>query len=107
VDEARDAAINATDVQLSLRTALYQIDGQPISTMIAPKPSLLADPKNGHKKLKRTKRTNRIHAPDKQCPHCGKMKNPMGYSRHVKYCAAKHSAVPAQSPVVEEYPDIP
>jgi hypothetical protein len=86
-DEARAAVNNATDVQLEIRSALYQIDGMPISQMIAPNPALLAASKNGHKK---PRSKNRIHAPDKQCPHCGEMKHPTGYSRHVKACKAKH-----------------
>ena len=87
-DEARAAVNNATDVQLEIRTALYQIDGMPVSQMITPKPALLADPKNGHKK---PRSKNRIHAPDKQCPYCGEMKHPIGYGRHVTACKAKHS----------------
>jgi len=90
-DEARAAVNNATDVQLAVRAALYQIDGMPIK-MMAPKPALLAGPKDGHKS---PKRKNRIHAPDKQCPHCGEMKNPIGYHRHEATCKLKHPDAPA------------
>ncbi len=108
VDEAREAANRPTDFQLAIRDALFQIDGMPVS-MMAAKPALLAAPKkNGHKKVKRaskrtSKRTNRIHAPDKECPHCGEMKKAMGYYRHVIGCKAKHPDVPVE----EEYPEIP
>jgi len=108
VDEAREATLNATNAQLEIRSALYQIDGMPVSEMMGPRPALLAAPKNGHKKVKHTtkratKRTNRIHAPDKECPHCHEMKHPMGYSRHVVACKAKHQ----DAPVEEEYVEIP
>ncbi len=108
VDEAREAANRPTDLQLAIRDALYQIDGMPIS-MMAPKPALLAAPKNGHKKAKRvtkrtSKRTNRIHAPDKQCPHCGEMKKAMGYYRHVIACKAKHPDAPLPG---EQYLNFP
>jgi hypothetical protein len=53
---------------------------------MATKPALLAAPKNGHKKVRGK---NRIHAPDKECPYCHEMKNPIGYNRHVKACEAK------------------
>ncbi len=99
VDEAREATNRPTDLQLAIRDALYQIDGMPVSIM-APKPALLAAPKNGQKrrKLKRVQRT-----PDKECPYCHEMKKPTGYARHVIGCKAKHPDVPVE----EEYPEIP
>jgi hypothetical protein len=115
VDEARAATLNATDAQLEIRSALYQIDGMPVSEMMGPKPALLAAPKNGHKRTKAkradklaTKSTNRIKAQNKECPHCHEMKSPIGYYRHVIACKAKHQAAPApESLPDEEYPDLP
>jgi len=91
VDEAREAVTQPTDVQLAVRTALYQIDGMPISKMMAPKPALLAGPKDGHKKHK----PHRSQTPDKQCPHCGEMKHLQGYYRHETACKIKHPDAPA------------
>jgi hypothetical protein len=111
VDEARAAVNNATETQLALRAALYQIDGIPISQMISPKPALIASPKNRHKK---PRSKNRIHAPDKQCPYCGEMKHPTGYGRHVAACKAKHPDTTLDDrvrdvlfPVVVTHPDDP
>jgi len=91
-DEARAAVNNATEMQLAVRTALYQIDGMPISKMVAPKPALLAGPKNGHKK---GKHKNVQHIPDKECPHCHEMRHPNGYLRHEAACKLKHPDTPA------------
>jgi hypothetical protein len=90
VDEAREAVTQPTDVQLAVRTALYQIDGMPISKMMAPKPALLAGPKDGHKKPKK----HIITAPDKQCPYCGEMKHAQGFRRHEAACKFKHPDAP-------------
>jgi hypothetical protein len=88
VDEARDAVTCPTDLQLAVRSALYQIDGMPVSEMITPKTKLISAPRNGHKKR------SRVHAPDKECPFCHEMKHPTGYGHHVKACKAKHPDTP-------------
>jgi hypothetical protein len=88
IDEARAAVTRPTDMQLAIRSTLFEIDGMPISEMFAAKPALIAAPKDGHKKAK--KRTHRIHAPDKECPYCHETKHPTGYGRHIIACRVKH-----------------
>lgn len=84
-DEARSAVNNSTDLQLAIRSALYTIDGRPIVELSKSKPALLAAPsRNGHKPKRKQV------SPNKECPHCHEMRNPMGYTRHVKSCALKH-----------------
>ena len=102
VDEARSAVNNSTDLQLALRSALYEIDGRPILELRVPKRALLDTPSKNGRKPKAQRAKHKITAPGKLCPHCGETKNPRGYYRHVASCALKHP-----HPVVEEYPEIP
>jgi hypothetical protein len=66
IDEARNAIVNATDLQLALRAELYKIEPPTIVEQIA-------NHKNGRKQLAAPKRRQTI-----ECPHC-----------HKKICASK------------------
>jgi len=43
-DEARSAVTDATDLQLSIRSALYALDGEPVQ-LLRPAPAQLLPPK--------------------------------------------------------------
>ena len=75
-DEARAAVNDAIDLQLCVRSALYQIDGIPVATLIEQNRKQLAAPrKNGRKHVER-----------KECPHCHKHYSIMGIGKHERAC---------------------
>ena len=100
-DEARAACLDALNVQLALRKSLQEIDGIPISQLVAENvrnkklsssPLQLAAPKSkAHNRPKKYKLNSR----DKECPHCHKMFSLMGYSKHFASCAIKHTVTEA------------
>lgn len=110
VDEARAAVTQATDMQLAIRSTLFEIDGIPVSEMMAPSPKQIAAPKkNGQLKFARpegaksrapagkrvsSKKVHRASNPW-TCPGCGReLKGKQGSYHHLKFCKAAKSIVP-------------
>jgi hypothetical protein len=78
-EEARAAVNNAIDLQLCVRSALYQIDGTPVTTLIEQNRKQLVKPKrDGHRKP----------AARRECVHCHKEFTIMGIGKYEKACKA-------------------
>ena len=85
-EEARAAVNNAIDLQLCVRSALYQIDGTPIATLIAQNRKQLIAPRSAKNKRAQSRR---VAKPGQmvECPQCHKPVKARGLGIHM---ALKH-----------------
>ena len=78
-EEARIAVNNAVDLQLCVRSALYQIDGTPVATLI----------EQSRKRLTAPKRNKRKSLKERECIYCHKPYSIMGIGKHERACKQK------------------
>jgi len=105
-EEARIAVNNAVDLQLCVRSALYQIDGTPVTTLIEQnRKQLTTHKRNKRKAAVRTRtaarRAQKIpNAERVECPQCHKPVKSRGLGVHM---ARKHPAQyhPSIAPAAE------
>jgi len=94
-EEARAAVNNAIDLQLCIRSALYQIDGTPVATLIEQNRRQLTAPHSAKNKRKLTVHTRTAarrapkipNAERIECPQCHKPVKARGLGVHM---ARKH-----------------
>ena len=88
-DEARAAVNDAIDLQLCVRSALYQIDGAPVATLIEQNNHRrqLAAPaaRNGHAKPKSTRKTKPASDASVECPECHEIFKARGLNVHIAH----------------------
>ena len=86
-DEARAAVNDAVDLQLCVRTALYQIDGIPVATLIEQNRRQLAPPKRHKRKQLAVPRiARRKPLAKRECIHCHQPYSSMGIGKHERAC---------------------
>jgi hypothetical protein len=97
-DEARQAVNDAIDMQLCVRGALNEIDGEPVSTLIRQQNDrkLLAAPKRNARKHVRNGHKARVQkatspAATVECPECHRMVKSRGLNIHI---AKSHKETP-------------
>ena len=106
-DEARAAVNDAVDLQLCVRSALYQIDGIPVATLIeqnrtrlrcapgeqlaAPRHATRGSVRAGrarrkHKQLTAPRTARRKPLAKRECIHCHQPYSSMGIGKHERAC---------------------
>jgi len=93
-EEARAAVNDAIDLQLCVRSALYQIDGTPVAILAAQNGRLLAAPKK-HKHVVHRRKASiprkmaRKPTEIKECQYCHRQCSARQIGKHMRACKAK------------------
>ena len=93
-EEARVAVNNAVDLQLCVRSALYQIDGMPVATLIEQNRKQLPPPKR-HKRKQLAAPKRRKPFEKRECIHCHQPYSISQIGKHERTCKARPTNVTA------------